>query len=320
MDKCVLSIVNQTYSNLEILLIDDGSTDETGTLCDTWKNKDERIRVIHKQNEGSSYARKTGVENATGQYITFVDSDDWIDIGMYANMMTALLNTDSDIAQCGVCGAFEDGRIKHRTSEQKNGTFEIVGHIEGVLLLLEDKHWQSYMWNKIYKKKLFDTIEFPKGRGLDEDLTIAHHLFHDAAQSVYLPDEYYFYYHRSNSICNANTTVSQMKNCYDRINARYERYLFVAQHPEYHAMLVHVKNIVFSVGIAGLRNMVIYPQYFPDNYFNEYSKLLNAIAFSYRGIDPNLISPLKRIELCILRISPKLYKLVISFTKKLHVK
>ena len=92
-NRCVSSIVSQTYINLKILLINDGSTDGTGTICDVWQEKDQRIRVIHKQNEGSSYARKTGIEQTTTEYVTFVDADDWIDKNMYASMMSALLTS-----------------------------------------------------------------------------------------------------------------------------------------------------------------------------------------------------------------------------------
>ena len=86
-DKSVASVVGQTYNNLEILLINDGSTDQTRERCDEWQKKDQRIRVINKQNEGLSYVRKTGIENATAEYVTFVDVDDWISLDMYADMM-----------------------------------------------------------------------------------------------------------------------------------------------------------------------------------------------------------------------------------------
>ena len=132
MDKCISSIVNQTYANLEIILIDDGSADSTGMICDAWQGKDQRIRVIHKQNEGLSYARKTGVENMTAEYVAFVDSDDWIDADMFTDMMTAMISTNSDIAQCDYCKVFEDGRIEDHSDENTSDTYEVAGRKEGV--------------------------------------------------------------------------------------------------------------------------------------------------------------------------------------------
>ena len=318
-DKCISSIVNQNYPNIEIILIDDGSTDSTGVLCDAWQGRDSRIRVIHKQNEGSSYARKTGVENATAEYITFVDSDDWIDKNMYINMLNALLSTNSDIAQCGVCDAYEDGRIEYRTSEHKDGSFEIFDRTNGVLLITKDKEWISYLGNKIFKKHLFCHIEFPKGRGACEDVSIMHILFHHVSQSVYLRDEYYYYFRRSGSITIPQSLSSKMKNWFDAFNAFYERYCFVEQYPEYYSGLIYVKNEVISSGIRALRNSIIYPQYFPKDYSNSLQKQLNAVSFIRKDILKESITPLMRVEISIFFISPTFYKrLIILYTKIIY--
>jgi len=320
-NKCISSIVSQIYTNLEILLINDGSTDNSGMICEAWQEQDKRIRVIHKQNEGSSYARKTGVENATAEYVTFVDADDWIDENMYVNMMNTLLSTGLDIVQCSVCEVFEDGRISHHSSEYKDGSFEIVDRIEGVLLILEEKKWRSYMWNKIFKKHLFDHIEFPKGRGLSEDASIIHILFHHASQSVYLKDEYYFYFRRSGSISiiGKNTTL-KMKNMYDTYNAYYERYCFMERHPEYHRCIILSKNKAFSRGIKLLRNSMMYPQYFPKDYSGLLLKQLHTIRFKRKDTIKKFFSPLMRIEISVFLISPALYKrVIIVYAKIIHL-
>ena len=313
LDKSISSIAGQKYVNLEILLVNDGSTDETGAICDSWQKKDSRIKVIHKQNEGPSYARKTGVENASAEYITFVDADDWIDENMYHNMMTALLSTNSDIAQCGVCDAYEDGRIKHRSREYKDGSFEIVDKITGVLFILEEKEWLSYMWNKIFKKHLFENIEFPKGRRIHEDVSIVHILFNRATQTVYLRDEYYFYLQRSCSITNSyHIADSKMKNFYDTYNAFYERYCFVKQHPEYHRRLIFAKNRAISHGVRVLRHSIIRPQYFPEDYSNSVEKQLHTIEFIQKDILKEFLSPLMRLELFIFLSSPACYKMLVK--------
>ena len=308
LDKCISSILGQTYSNLDVLIVNDGSTDKSGDICVAWEKKDARIKVIHKQNEGLPYARKTGVEAATAEFVTFVDSDDWIDTDMYTNMMTALISTNSDIAQCGVCDVYPYGRIVHRRKTDKDGLYEVVGRAEGVTLILEDAKWQSYMPNKIFKKHLFHNIVFPKGRFMDEDVTIAHTLFHNASQSVYLQDEYYFYLRNMDA---SWSLQREMKLCYDRCNARYERYLFVEQHPEYHHMLSYAKNIVFTVSFATLRDVIIYPKLFPENWFEVLASRLKSIPYSKKELLPMFISRFKKIEMSTFFFSPKLYRVAV---------
>jgi glycosyltransferase involved in cell wall biosynthesis len=277
-------------------------------LCDAWQAKDSRIRVIHKHNEGSSYARKTGIENATAGYVTFVDADDWIDPDMYAGMMTALLSTGSDIAQCGVCEVHENGHMVHRGNEDKIGTFEIVQRVEGALLILEDGKWRSWMWNKIFKKQLFDHIVFPKGRGFGEDF-ITLELFHKAKQTVYLHSDYYFYLQRGGSITNSKSIPTEMKNQRDYFEAYYDRYVFVRQHPEYQNAMIAVKYMTICVGMNMLRNMMVHPQYFPNECFYEKAEQLCSIPLTQgdrlqRSIKMNLL---------VLKISPKIYFFLKSF-------
>jgi len=309
MDKCISSIVGQTYSNLEILLINDGSTDNTGMICNSWQERDNRIKAIHKQNEGSSYARKDGVKLALGEYVTFVDSDDWIDKNMYVDMMSALLSTNSDIAQCSYCHVFEDGFVEHRVSEEKKGTVETVGQREGVIMILERK-WHTGMWDKIYKKSLFQHIIFPKGRGFAEDF-INQFLFHHASQSIFVHNDYYFYFQRAGSLCNPIDTQMKLKKYRDHVDAYFERYGFVKQHPEYQAALPCVKRDAIKAGIILLRNIIVFPQHFTKEYFRE--KMEQVFSISIARND-HLPSGLK-IELYLIKNCFKLYK----FLLKLYV-
>ena len=319
-ERCILSIVNQTYINLEILLINDGSTDETGDICNAWQKIDPRIKVIHQQNEGSSFARKAGVENASAEYITFVDADDWIDRDMYENMMSALLSTNSDIAQCDFCHAYEDGGIEDTKFHHNDASIEIVERIKGVLLILESNKWQSYMWNKIFKKHLFNHIEFPKGRRISEDTTIMHILFHHAKQTVYLQAKYYNYLLRYGSLTDkTDNMVLKMKNLDDTYKAFYERYGFVSQHPEYHDCLLLIKNNVFCRGMRLFRYSIIYPQYFPPNYSNLLHKQLNSIQFARKDIIKELITPLIRIETSVFLKYAACYKGIVMIYAKIRI-
>ena len=320
-DKCISSIVDQTYSNLEIILIDDGSTDNTGELCDAWQERDSRIRVIHKQNEGLAYARKTGVENATAEYVTFVDADDWIDLEMYSNMITLLLNTNSDIAQCGVCMVYEDGRVKHMNSEKKTGVYEILGRVESVLLLLENRRWRSWMWNKVFKKHLFDNVVFPKEREYSEDF-VSLYAFHNANQSVYTHDEYCYYLQRYGSISYADSIKKCLKNHTDLYDAWYERYIFVQKYPEYHSAIPHLKFWTLVLGMCLLRNLIVHQSYRKKDYFYTTAKQLRSFSLSSNDKLRGFI----KIEFYLLKISPIIYKIfrwmyvmVIKITNKLRI-
>ena len=324
-DKCITSIVSQTYTHLEILLIDDGSTDNTGTVCDEWQNRDPRIRVIHKQNEGLAYARKTGIENSTAEYVTFLDADDWIDENMYTDLMAALLSTNSDISQCGVCLVFEDGRMEHFDSGYETGKLEVAGRVEGVMLILESKKRLSWMGTKIYRKHLFDGIVFPKGRGYGEDF-ITHDLFHKAQQSVYLHHAYYYYLQRNGSITKATNIEQEMKNHYDFYEAYYERYIFVKQHPEYHSALPGIELYVLRLGILLLRNIIGLSQYFTvdtGKLFDTASKQLRAISLTrkeklQRGFKIDFYV-LKFAGTRCYKLFRRLYVILISTTNRLKI-
>jgi len=317
-EKCITSLVSQTYTNIEILLINDGSTDSTGMICNKWEKIDLRIRVIHKQNEGLPYARKTGIENITAEYVTFLDSDDWIDQNMYSDLMKALITTNSDIAQCGVCEVFEDGRIEHKKDQPNTGHIETFGRIDGVLLILDDKKWRSYMGNKIYKKRLFKNIEFPKGRGYGEDF-IAHNLFHNAKQSVYLDMDYYFYLQRNSSITKLVNLSGELKNHRDYINSWQDRYNFIKQHPEYNSAMPRTKFCFIVVGISLLRNIIVYPNYFEKDFFYRTAKKLRPISItrSDKYILRSLMKDFYLFEFYLLKFNPTFYKILRSLYVKI---
>jgi len=285
---------------MEILLIDDGSTDNTGKMCDEWHERDSRIRVIHKQNEGLPYARKTGIENATTEYVAFVDADDWIDTNMYNDMMSALLTTNSDIAQCDFCTVFEDGRTRHRVNERQSN-IQIMDRIEAMTKILIP-YWSAY-WLHIFKKTLLNHIPFNKDLAYGEDLII-HHIFHRASQTVYLDREYYFYLIRSDSISHHGSIQDDMKRYCEISDAYYERYSFVKQHPEYYNSLPFYKHKTICLCLGYIRNMIEYPKYFRKDHFKCKVEQLHSISITK---EDKLRKGL-RLEKYMIRISPKLYK------------
>lgn len=315
-EKCLNSIMMQSYRNLDILVIDDGSTDNSFNICKNIAKKDSRIRVVRQENKGLPATRKIGIDMVVGEYITFVDVDDWIHPDMYLNMMYAMIKENVDIVQCGVCDTYPNGILKHRYQEEYNKTYEKYDRVTGFIKLIEEKEWRSYFWNKIYRKSLFDNIKFPVGRGLDEDTSVMHQIFHKAQSSLYFKDEYYYYYHHSNSICNNNDIKSITKQYYDRINARLERYQFVLQYPEYNVILPYLKSMTLSMCIAGLRQVIKYPSYFPKNYYKQLSIQISSIPIKKSEIDKEWISAYKRLEILCLKFSPLVYRFIILFIYK----
>lgn len=319
-NKCISSIIEQKYSNLDILLINDGSTDSTGIICDNWQEKDKRIRVIHKQNEGLAYARKTGIKNTTAEYVAFVDSDDWIAPEMYSDMMNVLLTSNSDIVQCDLCFIYDDGCIEQRI-ERHSGSVTILSRIEGVLLLLNDQMWRMSYCTKIYKKSLFDDIIFPKGRAWGEDY-VNHELFHKASQTVLLDKAYYFYYQRNDSITKIGDIEKEIKTINDMSNAYYNRYIFVKQNPEYHIVLNDVKYLATCVGILLLRNMTLYSKKCNKELFYSKVKQLRSIHYTKEEYLPRSF----KVELFTLKIGANWYKtlrtfynLIVQITNKLKI-
>lgn len=164
--KCLESILKQTYSNLEIILIDDGSEDRCGEICEEYKKKDNRIKVIHKANEGLSEARNTGIMNATGQYITFVDSDDYIDNCYVELLYNILISYSADISIVSHRILYKKRCIDKSTNEEFCADPKLI--LEKILY---DDGIDISAWGKLYKSELFNNIKFPKGRLYEDSAT-----------------------------------------------------------------------------------------------------------------------------------------------------
>lgn len=197
LDKCVSSIVNQTYRNLEIILVDDGSPDHCGAMCDAWAEKDERIKVIHKENGGLSDARNVGMDAANGNYIGFVDSDDWIDDQMYQCLHSAITTTSSDIAACGARRIWVDGKP---AKELRSVNVDRVLHQDATMeALITSNGLLQTVWNKLYRRNVTEGVLFAKGL-IHEDEFWTWQVVARARRIVTLKESYYNYLQRDNSI------------------------------------------------------------------------------------------------------------------------
>lgn len=212
LDKCVNSIVNQTYKNLEIILVDDGSPDNCPAMCDEWAKKDKRIKVIHKQNGGLSSARNAGLDICTGDYIMFVDSDDYCALNICEVLLNQLEKNDADFSMCMAQKFDEDHQVEVIQNQQSEvSVYSGMDVIEQVYYT--NIPYIMTAWGKLYKKELFNNLRYPVGK-LHEDEFIIANLLHITKRFVYVTDYLYFYLQRSTSIM-GNISEKNIRDLYE---------------------------------------------------------------------------------------------------------
>lgn len=204
LEQCIDSILAQTYKNLEIILVDDGSTDRSGEICDRYAEQDSRIRVVHQANGGVSSARNSGLQICRGNYLGFVDSDDYIDRDMYRILLDNLLREDADISACDMYSVFSD-YIQAWKNGGKKYYFSGKEAAKGLFNLGEIFHEgiKFAACNKLYRRKVFfpengERITFPKGR-LYEDFCVILAVTYRANHIVYSGENLYYYRQRAGS-------------------------------------------------------------------------------------------------------------------------
>jgi glycosyltransferase involved in cell wall biosynthesis len=205
LNRCVDSIVNQTYKNLEIILVDDGSPDNCPVMCDEWAKKDSRIRVIHKENAGLGMARNTGIENASGEYICFFDSDDYVDISIIEKCVLSAQAHNSDAIIYGRCEVYDDGRIEKKDIRSPKEVFtstEVAGELLPAMFTY-DMGFGVSAWGKMFSLKTIreSSLKFVSEREIiSEDSYFALEFFSHASVVSIVKENLYFYYKRGNSL------------------------------------------------------------------------------------------------------------------------
>ncbi len=249
-DACIQSVINQPYESIEVILVDDGSPDRSGEMCDEYAQKDNRIQVIHKKNGGLSSARNAGIDIAKGRYITFVDSDDTIAEDTYSINVPILLEDDSiDMLEFPVY-------IHYQSSSQHMRRFDNV-HIYSTREIFI--HWiknrgylHAYSWNKIYKKELFNNIRFPENVTFEDTHTTP--LILDQIQHIYYSASgFYYYYSRGSSI----TRSATYNNFCDLLQADLQILKLTNKYPELEKekkiIYLHTVNVLIDVYKSGKR-------------------------------------------------------------------
>ena len=222
--RCVDSLLRQTYEDFELILVDDGSPDSCGTICDEYAARDHRVRVIHKPNGGLSDARNAGMEIAKGQYIAFVDSDDWVAPEYLARLLAALEGSNADICECDVLRT-EGENPASAAAQSPREVFHTAAALEQ---LVHDGVFRQHVWNKLYRREVINHICFPKGK-TNEDEFWTYQVFGNAKRVVKIRDVLYFYFQRPGSIMGQSYSLKRL----DALEAKLQRQKYLdAAFPE----------------------------------------------------------------------------------------
>lgn len=304
--RCVDSILNQTYQNLEIILVDDGSPDNCPQICDKYAEKDSRIRVIHKPNGGLSDARNKGLDIANGNYIAFVDSDDYIATEMYAMMIEAMHGEDVDIVMCARYDEYPDKTIETYFLPQTR----VFTHHEAMNLILTDTIG-SQSWDKLYKRDVYKDLRFPIGR-IYEDIGTTYLAFERCQKFMYIHQPLYYYQMNYNGISfseRPNKIFDTFLSFYERLNFAEEKY------PE---IIDECLKKTFDTAIGALNYHIRF------KFEQEKSNLpiVNQFLYSYkRKILSNPLIPMLRKVLFALYLKYKpAYRFIMSFAIKCKYK
>lgn len=197
LDRCIKSIVKQTYKDIEIIILNDGSTDSSKEICDKWSQIDSRIKVIHKKNSGVSDTRNLGIEKSQGKYITFIDSDDYIDETMINKLYVDLINNNSDISVCGFKRITENNKILYESIKKKttlNNKNEFLNE------LMKEKLFIGSLWGKLYNKELFKNNKLDKNLRIAEDLDLLIRISKDIKKISLIGENLYYYFDNEKSV------------------------------------------------------------------------------------------------------------------------
>ncbi|MGP4106328.1 glycosyltransferase family 2 protein [Virgibacillus sp. L01] len=229
LQKCVDSILTQTFVDFELILVDDGSTDRSGELCDEYANRDNRVKVIHKKNGGVASSRNAGLEIAAGNYIGFVDNDDYINKYMFERLYNKAIVHSSDIVVCDYKNVDETELLDPETI---NTDYKVqhFNNIEALNYIYINKNKPTfiYPWNKLYKRDLFENIKYEDGNIYDDE-TVAHKLLYRSDKITYIHIELYYYVKRKGSMVNSPFHIKK----FDRIYALKNREVFFREKKEF---------------------------------------------------------------------------------------
>ena len=221
LNKCLDNIIYQTYQNLEIILVDDGSPDNCGKICDEYAKKDNRIIVIHKANGGLSDARNAGLKIATGDFISFIDSDDYLELNAYEIMLNAIIKNNIDLVACNY---YLDNGNNLKTTAYNYNENRIFDRKEAYYNHLKNSYFSAHVWNKLVKREVIGELEFEKGK-ISEDEFYTYQLIDRTKKCMYIEDVLYNYLQRDDSIIK-EFNIKRL----DAIEGMYNRLKYTEEH------------------------------------------------------------------------------------------
>lgn len=286
--ECIESILQQRYHQLEIILIDDGSTDGSGELCDRYAKKDSRIKVIHQKNGGAACAKNAGLQIASGEYLSFVDSDDFLAEDVYSHMVKHLEKYKADVIQCGFRNVYCDHSAEHLA-------LDYIAEFSNVDYLYRfTTDWTcGLLWDKLYRRKIFNDVQFEEGHKIDDEFFTYQGIM-NANRIVYCPEIVYNYRKRKSSVM--LQMESQEKIILDKLDyLEKRRRKIVTKYPElkqafdYHFLSMLV---ILSRDKAATEESIKVTKYMLKQYFlgDKHCKIdfalrIQLLGIQYQGID-----------------------------------
>lgn len=302
--QCLESLISQTYKNIEIILINDGSTDGSKKICEEFTKKDTRIIVINQKNSGLSAARNTGIDNAMGKYITFVDADDYVSNYYIEKLYNAIKKQKSQIAQCDIQKVDSNGKfIKKMGYEQET----IKTYKDMIIDMMNDMHWieNVVVWNKIYEIGLFKNIKFPLNK-IHEDEFVTYKLYYLAKKISIVNESLYYYRQTNNSIMEKKYKIKNL----DGLEAIKERMNFFYEENEkdlhgitikFYIEQIRVNYIKLKKYVSNSKKICMeikkeYNKYYLKCLINKYISHKIKITALFFLLFPNVFYKLKKDE------------------------
>lgn len=309
-NRCVESIIKQTYKNIEIILVDDGSPDNCPQICDDWVKKDSRIKVIHKKNGGAFSARLEGVKNSSGEYIGFVDSDDWIDTDMYEFLLDLMQTHNADISAAGfrIVNEYEERAVGE--TEQTEAQISLYD-FEGIIKNFQKNDLWS-LCNKLYKRKLFDSLpELPMDLVFSEDMMMNYFLYKQINRIVISNTVKYNYYRHGDSAIAGVITyniIDDSVKAYNIVDEDFDK--SSTAYP--YLLSLKVLNDMFLINSVIRNNKCL------DRYEMLRRDILKNKKYVFSKKCANMFSLKHKIGVILLMIAPKLYNKTILIRRSVR--